>query len=164
MKQSMRTPLWREGLIAAGMAGGISAALVMLGVKPYLTRTPYPWLLLLLSGIAVVIYWKDYLLSPDGIVCRHFFIPHRRLKWTDISDAVFLNEWNDFGNLKKENVLLITLKPCRPYDDRIYSIFSYRFHFRRKTIFIHLRAEQTDRIAAYFQDCLEPSCFRDMRK
>lgn len=164
MKQSMRIPLWREGLMVAGIAGGISAALMVLGVKPYHWRTPPPWFLFLLACIALVIYWKDFLLSPDGIVCRHFFIPYRKLKWADISDAVFLNEWKDLGNLKKENVLLITLKPCRPYDAGLYSIFTYRFHFRRKTFFIHLRAEQTDQIAGYFQDCLEPGCFRDMRK
>jgi len=164
MKQNLRIPPWREGLTAAGIAGVISAVLMVLGVEPTHWRSTNPWFLFLLACIALVIYWKDYLLSPDGIICRHYFIPYRRLKWTDISDAVFLNEWKDLGNLKKENVLLITLKPCRPYDAGLYSIFSYRFHFWRKAFFIHLRAEQTEQIACYFQDCLEPGCFRDMRK
>ncbi len=164
MKQNLRIPLWREGLTAAGIAAVISAVLMVLGVEPYLTRTPDPWFLCLLAGIALAIYWKDYMLSSDGIICRLFFIPYRRLKWTDISDAVFLNEWKDLGDLKKENVLLITLRPCRPYDAGLYSIFSYRFNFPRKTFFIHLPEEQTDQIARFFQDHLDSSCFRDMRK
>lgn len=157
-------PPWKEALVVSGFVAILSALLVAFEVKPYLTRTVDPWFLLLLSAFTFLANCKDYVICHEGIVCRFFFIPYRRLKWLDFSDAVFLSEWKELRETKKGHVLLLTLKPCRPYDARLYSIFSYRLNFPRKTIFIHLPEDKVGLIAQTFQEHLEPMQFRDMRK
>ena len=164
MNQNIKIPVWGDGLFVAGLTAVVSFVLVLLDLKPYRMRSPDPWFLCLLGVVVLLLDWKDYILTNERIICRHFFIRYRSLDWTDISDAVFMNEWNDFGKIKKENVLLLTLKPCRPYDSRLYSIFSYRLNYPRKTLFIHLPKEQVNQIVQVFQERLEDGVFRDMRK
>lgn len=156
-------PPWKEALSVSGSVAILCSLLVVFKVKPYLTRTVEPWFLLLLSVLIFLANCKDYVICHKGIVCRYFFIPYRRLKWSDLSDAVFLSEWKEHREIKKGHILLLTLKPCRPYDARLYSLFSYRLNFPRKTIFIHLPKEKVDLIVQTFQDHLEPIHFRDMR-
>lgn len=162
--KGLTIPPWKEALVVSGFVAILSGLLVAFKVKPYLTRTVDPWFLLLLSVLTFLANCKDYKICDNGIVCRYFFIPCRRLKWSDFSDAVFLSEWKELREIKKGDALLLTLKPCRPYDARLYSVFSYRLNFPRKTIFIRLPKEKAGLIAQIFQDHLEPMQFRDMRE
>lgn len=156
-------PPWKEALIVSGIVAIGSSLLVVFEVKPYLTRTVDPWFLALLSVFIFLANCKSYVITENGIICRFFLVPYRSLKWTDISDAVFINEWRDLGQINKENILLITLKPCRPYDTQLYSISSYRFHFFTRSILIHLPKEKVDVIVQSFHNCLDSTQFRDTR-
>lgn len=162
--EKLTIPPRMESLIVSGFVAILSGGLVAFNIKPYFSTTVDPWFLLLLSCVAFLVNCKDYVILSDGIVCRYFFIPYRKRKWSDISDVVYLNEWKELGEIKREHILLITLKPCRSYDAKLYTLSSYRFHFPRKVIFIHLPKENVDSIARVFQDRLEDGVFRDMRK
>lgn len=163
-KEVFVIPPHSDAILIGGIGGIISFVLVILKVEPYLTTTVDPWFLLLLSLVIILTNCRDFVLSSDELICRHFFITYRKLKWTEISDAVLFSEWDDLGHLRKEYALLITIKPCRPYDERLYSIHRYRLTMLSKSIFIRMSKEKVDALAQTLSMRLGDDRFRDMRK
>ena len=133
------------------------------GYTSKLAGTTDPWFLFALGTIWMMTNLDDYILSAEGIQCRYLFIPFRRVRWDKINDAVVLNEWNDMGSIRKETVLVISLKPCLPYAEKLFSVFSHWIRNPLHVIFMHIPKELEEPLVQALSVHLSPEQFRDRR-